>query len=156
MSEFLLNCWYMAGWSHEVPEGGTLARRLVDLPLVFYRMSGGKPAALIDRCPHRFAPLSRGKVMGDNLRCGYHGLTFDKNGTCVHNYFAGPTPPSAKVRAFPVVERDHIIWLWPGDPAAADPAQIPSFPAHDDPSYDYIWGRSYVPAHFELVTDNLM
>lgn len=156
MSAFLKNCWYMAAWGHELKAGETLARKLVDIPVVLFRRSDGSPAALFNRCPHRFAPLSRGKVVGDGLQCGYHGLTFDGAGACTKNYFAGPIPPGAKVPAYPCVEQDNIIWFWPGDAEKADPAQIPSFPAHTDPVYDFIWGLSYVNGHFELVTDNLM
>ena len=75
MARWLLNCWYMAGWSHEVGENG-LARRIIDRPVFVYRLGDGSIAAVLDRCPHRFAPLSRGSRDGDNLVCGYHGLAF--------------------------------------------------------------------------------
>jgi phenylpropionate dioxygenase-like ring-hydroxylating dioxygenase large terminal subunit len=56
---FLTNTWYMAAWAEEV--GASLLRRkIISLPVVLYRLESGRVAALEDRCPHRFAPLSRG------------------------------------------------------------------------------------------------
>ena len=49
------------------------------------RDAGGEAVALADRCPHRFAPLSRGRVVDDTLECPYHGLRFGAHGHCVFN-----------------------------------------------------------------------
>ena len=51
--------------------------------MVFYRTESGNPAALLDRCPHRLLPLSKGTLKGDTIECGYHGLSFDCSGSCV-------------------------------------------------------------------------
>jgi len=51
--------WHMAGWSSEVGEQ-PLARRLANQSVVMFRVANGDVAALRDRCPHRFAPPSRG------------------------------------------------------------------------------------------------
>lgn len=80
-----------------------------------------------DRCPHRFAPLSLGKVTPKGLACPYHGLVFDGTGACVHNPF-GPAPSAAKAETFVVCERDDSVWLWHGDASLADEASIPVFP----------------------------
>src|SRR4051794_15743321 len=72
---YLRNAWYAAGWSHELADT-PLARTILEQPIVFYRGEGGRPLALYDACPHRFAPLSLGKVQGNRIACGYHGLEF--------------------------------------------------------------------------------
>ncbi|MEO7384354.1 MAG: Rieske 2Fe-2S domain-containing protein, partial [Novosphingobium sp.] len=72
-SAYVRNAWYMAAWAEEVPEGGFLARRLLDRPWLVMRLADGSWAMLADRCPHRFAPLSMGERVGDTLRCAYHG-----------------------------------------------------------------------------------
>ena len=41
--------------------------------------------ALEDRCCHRALPLSMGKVVENNIQCGYHGLEFDASGACVRS-----------------------------------------------------------------------
>jgi vanillate O-demethylase monooxygenase subunit len=116
---FLRNAWYMAGWSAEIGNA-LLRRRLLGVPLLLFRKMDGNVAALIDRCPHRFAPLSLGERDGDCVTCPYHGLTFDADGRCVRNPFADTLPKGAKVRSFPVAERDGIIWFWPGQRELAD------------------------------------
>ena len=84
---YLRNAWTVAAWATELPAGELLARTLLDEPLVFYRDASGTPRALADRCPHRFAPLSMGRVCdgGASVQCPYHGLRFDGSGACVHN-----------------------------------------------------------------------
>jgi vanillate O-demethylase monooxygenase subunit len=155
MTAFLRNGWYMACWSHEVPEGGFLARRLLDRPWVIWRKADGEMVMMADRCPHRFVPLSRGGRDGDMMRCGYHGLAFDSAGNCAHSPFSGQPLDLAKVAVLPAVEKHTGVWFWPGDPALADPALIPdySFLDHDKPLHR---GHIKMEASYELVTDNLM
>jgi phenylpropionate dioxygenase-like ring-hydroxylating dioxygenase large terminal subunit len=154
MGGFVTNCWYMAAWSHEI-ETGPLARRLLDIPMVLFRGGRGVVAALHDRCPHRFAPLSRGRVDGDSIRCGYHGLCFDRTGDCTDSPFGIAVPPGIGVRSFSVEERHGCIWIWPGD-GEPDPSMIPDFGYHEDAAFRVVRGVSNIKAHFELVTDNLM
>lgn len=155
MSDYVRNCWYMAAWAGEVPEGGFLARRLLDQPWLLWREADGSWAMVADRCPHRFVPLSRGRFAEGLIACGYHGLTFDGTGACVHNPFGGELPPAARLETMPVVERHGGLWFWPGDPALADPAAIPDFAFIDvGPAV----GRAhYVMAvNYELIADNLL
>ncbi|MFM5931323.1 MAG: Rieske 2Fe-2S domain-containing protein [Novosphingobium sp.] len=156
MAEFLRNCWYMAGWSYEIGEA-PLRRRLLGDPMVFYRLADGSVGALVDRCPHRFAPLSMGTRDGDCLVCPYHGLTFDAAGTCVRNPYADDVPKGASVRAFATQERDGIVWFWAGDAEQADGALIPDFamlelPGHGAP----LCGSTIMAAPYEMGIDNLM
>ena len=52
---WMKNCWQAAAFTQEVIGGQLLARRICDEALVIYRGGDGKPVALEDRCPHRFA-----------------------------------------------------------------------------------------------------
>ena len=65
---YLKNCWYMAGWSRDFGTSGPQAMTLLDEPVVFYRGEDGALSALEDRCCHRLAPLSHGRVEGNDLR----------------------------------------------------------------------------------------
>ena len=85
-----------------------------------YRDSGGRVAALSDLCPHRFVPLSLGKLVDDVVQCGYHGLCFDQTGRCVKVPGQTRIPAAARVCVYPIVERYDFIWIWLGDPALAD------------------------------------
>lgn len=153
--DFLKNCWYMGGWSSEIADGAVLSRHICDVPIAFYRHEE-RVHAVVDTCPHRFAPLSRGKLVNGALVCGYHGLAFDGTGACVHNPH-GPVTRQMRVRAFPAIERHKALWIWMGDPADADPALIPDFSFQDEAldtaiSFGYIHGE----ADYRLYVDNIM
>jgi vanillate O-demethylase monooxygenase subunit len=150
---FLRNAWYVAAWASEI-ERKLFHRTLLGVPVVMYRREDGAVTAMHDRCPHRFVPLHLGRLVGDNVECGYHGLQFDCGGQCVANPFDGRPPRAAKVRTFPVVERHGIVWIWPGD-AAPDESRIPAFAHLDDPALAKVPGYRHVKAHYELLVDNL-
>jgi phenylpropionate dioxygenase-like ring-hydroxylating dioxygenase large terminal subunit len=156
MARFLRNVWYMAGWAEELGEAG-LSREILGQRLFLYRLADGTPAALLDRCPHRFAPLSRGTRDGDLVVCGYHGLRFGPDGSCQHNPFAAKVPAGTTVPAFAVVERHDAVWLWGGTREAADPALIPDFAfIPDTPQQRSVRGHTLMQANYEYGTDNLM
>lgn len=156
---FLRNSWYVAAFDNEV--GRTpLARTLLNEPVVLFRTEDGKAVALEDRCCHRALPLSMGTVVGDDIQCGYHGLTFDASGACVRVPGQSTIPPGAVVKSYPVVERLNWVWIWMGDPARADESLIPDWWWADHPDWRCIKGREghplYVACNYELITDNLM
>lgn len=155
MAELLMNAWYMAAWRHEVSTV-PLSRRMLGMSMVLYRKADGSVVMLRDRCPHRFAPLSRGQVEGDLIQCPYHGLKFDASGQCVSAPLEEKPPRAVRVRNFPVMERDEIVWFWPGEPENADASLIPDFSLLRDPAYKHVFGLTKVAAHYELETDNLM
>ena len=80
---FLRNCWYVAAWDHELIDGKLLRRVLLEDPVLLYRGDSGKVTAMNDRCPHRGALLSKGRLEGDAVRCMYHGLKYDSTGKCI-------------------------------------------------------------------------
>ncbi len=70
---FQRNNWYLAAWAEELgrdADAPLLARTILGEPLVLYRTSAGEPVALLDRCPHRLLPLSKGDRVGDPIQCG--------------------------------------------------------------------------------------
>jgi len=154
---FLRNAWYVAAWGREISRELTTATILGD-DIVMYRRGNGSPVALEDACPHRKLPLSMGRLTGDCVECGYHGLTWDGTGIGV----ASPTQPGqipkrAAVRSYPLVERYRLVWIWMGDPSLADPAEI--FPIENFNSPD--WGLTdggVMPlnCHYLWMADNLL
>lgn len=138
---FLRNCWYVAAWSHELGAGQPIPRRIIDEALVLYRDAAGKVVVLQDRCCHRHAPLSRGQMQGEALRCMYHGLLFSPQGECIEIPGQAVIPPQARVRAYPAVERHSWIWVWMGDAAKADPQLIPPSVGLDDPAWSLGCGQ---------------
>jgi len=60
-----------------------LARTLLNEPIILYRTEVGTAIALEDRCCQRDLPLSLGKIVGENIQRGYHGVMFDATGACI-------------------------------------------------------------------------
>ncbi|MBL0421936.1 aromatic ring-hydroxylating dioxygenase subunit alpha [Ramlibacter sp. AW1] len=153
---FVRQSWYVAAWADEIGPGGMLARTLLGDAVMLYRTGEGRAGALEDRCCHRGLPLSHGRVLGDRIECGYHGLVFDARGACVKVPGQDRIPPNARVRHYEVVEQDHLLWIWMGDEGRADPARIPRHPWHDDPAWEWVKDRYPIAANYQLITDNLM
>lgn len=153
---FLKNCWYVGAWSHELAAGNVIGRTIIGEPVALYRTQEGALHAVADRCPHRWVPLSLGRVEGDALRCGYHGLVFGPDGRCQHIPGADRIVPGANVRTFPVEERDSWLWVWMGDPARADPALIPSAFGLNDPRWTMRADQIDYAANYMLINDNLL
>ena len=156
---FVTNAWYAAMWGDDLAPGVIVPRTLVGLALAFYRREDGSPVALLDRCAHRFAPLSFGKVLpNDRLQCGYHGLEYAPSGACVHNPFGnGAIPPAAIVRSFPVVEKHRMVWVWPGQ-APPDYDAVPDFSVIDTARPQHVAALDHIriAAGYRLVVDNLL
>ncbi len=152
---FPLNAWYATAWDHEVGRQ-LLARTICNQKLVLWRRADGSVAAVEDACWHRLLPLSLGRLDGDDVVCGYHGLAFDGHGRCTRMPSQERLNPSACVRAYPAVERHRFIWVWPGDPALADPALIPDLHWNHDPEWAGDGKLIHVKCDYRLVVDNLM
>jgi len=149
------NQWYCAAFGRELKEA-PLGRVLLNEPVVMYRTAHGTPVALEDRCCHRRAPLSRGKVEGSNLRCGYHGLLYAPTGAAIWAPGQDRLPPGARVRSYPIVEKHGWIWIWMGDPARADPKTAPAYDKYDDPNWAAYDELIPVKANYMLMVDNLL
>jgi phenylpropionate dioxygenase-like ring-hydroxylating dioxygenase large terminal subunit len=152
---FLKNCWYVAALDHELIDGKLLDRTVLGEHLLLYRGESGSVHALNDRCPHRGALLSKGRLEGDGVRCMYHGIKYDGSGKCVQIPGQDMIPPKLRVRNYPVVERGHFIWVWMGDAAKADPASILDLPFLHDPNWKGIPAYLHYNANYLLIVDNL-
>ncbi|MBX9662650.1 aromatic ring-hydroxylating dioxygenase subunit alpha [Novosphingobium sp.] len=152
---YISKIWYVAAWSSEVTPEKPVARNVIGEPIVLWRNAEGAIQAMEDRCPHRFAPLSLGRVEGDQIRCMYHGLRFDGSGKCTHVPPSDQDYPALNVRVLPTCEKDGWIWVWPGDPALADPGLAPD--AWGDGAEDFALqcGSLDYNADYQLINDNL-
>ena len=156
---YLKNCWYAAMWSDALQSGGLTALTLLDEALVFFRDPAGQALAMDDRCPHRLAPLSRGKLLPDGrVQCGYHGLEFDATGQCVKNpHGSGKIPKGCRVKTYPLLEKHTLVWIWMGD-AEPDAGLIPDFSYLDADSGHDVGRRDTImmEANYRYIVDNLM
>lgn len=153
---FLKNCWYVAAWDFEVPASGFFARTIAGTPLLLWRDCAGTIVAFVDRCCHRGAPLSMGRREGDAIRCGYHGLKFDRAGVCVDIPGQERIPETARIRTIPAIERDRWIWVWLGDPSLADQEAIPDTHWLRHPEWRYKPDYMHYAVNYLMIADNLL
>ena len=95
---FLKNHWYVAARSSELGRA-LLGRQILNEPVLLYRTEAGEAVAIEDRCCHRNVPLSIGKLVKDDVQCGYHGLVFNRRGSCISMPGQEKIPAAAKVKA---------------------------------------------------------
>lgn len=153
---FLRDNWYVAGFAADLT-AAPIARKICGTSVVLFRTAGGTPVALDDRCGHRAMPLSAGgECFGDVIRCPYHGLEFNVRGECTRVPGQERVPSILNIASYPLVERDALLWIWPGRPEAADPARIVSHPYHQDPGWAWRGGMLAVQANHQLIVDNLL
>ncbi len=144
-SDVPLDGWYVVAFSHAL-RATPLAVQVRGVPIVLFRDDAGRPAALLDRCPHRNVPLSLGRCTDGALECAYHGWRFGPDGACL----AVPGlrgEPAAKARAavtFPCVEQDGAIWLH--SCAGSIPAALP-------PRFPHVGEAGYATVHDAFETD---
>lgn len=149
------NCWWVAATSDEIDDK-PLGRWLLDEPVVLYRKKNGNVVALEDRCPHRWAPLSMGKVVNDHLACGYHGFQFAESGRCVKIPSQDKIPEAAKIRTYPVIERAPHIWIWMGDPARKDEVAVPDLGFMTSPKSNTVGNYMHLEANYFLLQENVL
>ena len=153
---FLRNVWYLVALAADLPVETIVARQIIDIPIVLFCTASGAIGALRDQCGHCGLPLSESAGVADNvLRCR-NGAAFSRIGSCVRVPGLERIPGDYAVRAYPVVERDGLVWLWPGSIAQADAAAVPSFPYRVDAAWAATSVQLEVEANWELVHDRLL
>lgn len=149
------DCWYVAALTHEVSRE-VISKRLLGMDVALYRTLAGKAVAVRNRCPHRSFPLSKGKLEGDVLVCGYHGMAFNPNGHCVKMPALPIVPTHADVRSFPVVEKGPLVWIWLGHPDRADESLIPDTEWLASPQWKTVNGFFPIKADYVSMHENLL
>jgi vanillate O-demethylase monooxygenase subunit len=151
------NRWYIAAFSKEITRA-PMERTILGKPIALYRKQDGAPVAMYGLCPHRYFPLAKGRVEGDALVCGYHGFTFDADGSCIRipsqdasGKFCQPT--------YPIVERSPLCWIWMGDESRINEVNIPPYEDFglDQPGWRYSSENYFhCKGRAQLLIDNLM
>ena len=153
---FLKNAWYVAAWAEEITRDLQQIMVLGEKICVFSTETG-EFVGLEDACPHRKLPLSKGRIKGDTVECGYHGLTFDCAGQCVWAPGTGRIPSNAKVHAYPLHEKYGLVWIWMGNPALADPHDIFEIENYENPDWGINRGDAMeLECNYLLMCDNLL
>ena len=133
--------WYAVGFSSDLPRGRVLSAVFAGSEVVLFRTESGAFAMLAAYCPHLGAHMGHGgSVVGDTLRCPFHGFCFDREGACVATGYGTKAPPKARVRSWPVRER-HGVLLAYHDPRAREPEwEVPELDMRGwSPFVSHLW-----------------
>lgn len=143
----LRNSWYVACLRRDISRKRPISRVILEEALVLFEDDDGQVRCFRDRCLHRNAQLSEGRVRDGCLVCPYHGWRFDPTGRCVHIPSEGPDStgrPNRVLEAFHVTVASDLVWVWMGDGDA--PRGEPfAFPKHGDAG----WQSYYMVTPFD-------
>jgi 5,5'-dehydrodivanillate O-demethylase len=132
--ELLRRYWHPVAIAAELPEDNPVKFvRILGEDLVLFQTKNGELGLLADRCSHRGASLSYGRVEERGIACAYHGWLYDNEGNCLET----PAEPkgsnfcrSIKHKAYPVQKLAGLYWAYFG------PQPAPVIPKYD------VWTRT--------------
>lgn len=151
------NQWYAILPSAKVTGGDLVAVRRLGLDLVLFRSKSGLLGCVVDRCSHRGAALSKGKVARDCVKCPFHGLEFDGEGRCrlipANGRGSKEDLGRYNVQSYPVREAHGIIYFWHGD-SSLTTERLPFFDDHVDESFAWSEIEDHWPTHYSRCIEN--
>jgi phenylpropionate dioxygenase-like ring-hydroxylating dioxygenase large terminal subunit len=164
------NGWFAVAFSRELAPGEVKRIHYFDEDLVLFRTRAGEAKVLDAYCAHLGAHLAEGgRVVGETIRCPFHGWRYDGSGACVEIPYCQKIPPRARLRGWEVVERNCLIFVWhhaEGKPAEWQVPELPEFsraewteprtfelavPVHMQDMHE----NNNDPVHFHFVHGNL-
>ena len=148
------NQWYAVFESRSLTGKPVGIERLGER-LVAWRTDAGEAVVQRDRCSHKGARLSLGRIADGCIECPYHGLRFDATGACRLAPFMGrqfDIPSTWRVEAYPTREACGLVWVWYGNAEPAD--ELPWFDAVP-PGGGRTWQtQSIWPYHYTRLMDS--
>ncbi|WP_372782599.1 Rieske 2Fe-2S domain-containing protein [Litorivivens sp.] len=148
--------WYSVARSHELQVGEVKRVHAFDREMALYRTRSGVPVLQDAFCPHLGAHLGvEGRVVGESLRCPFHGWRYDTTGKCVEIPYCDEIPERARIRTWPTEEKNGEIYIWFHPENSAPRYEIPELTELDNslwtpPRY----AEFEVPAHIQDIAEN--
>ena len=111
-----------------------------------------------DKCPHRLAPLSEGRIAEDGLlECPYHGWAFSGSGNCerIPQQVEGGTAKLSKracVASLPTTIRQGLLFVYPGIPDNADKTRVPIIEPLDESPDEWICLDTFRDLPYDALT----
>lgn len=148
--------WYSVARSHELLVGEVKRVQAFDRELALYRSRSGVPVLQDAFCPHLGAHLGvEGRVVGESLRCPFHGWRFDTSGKCVEIPYCDEIPERAKIRMWPVEERNGEIYVWFHPENTAPKYELPDLAELRDEHWTPPrYAEFEVPVHIQDIAEN--
>lgn len=148
--------WYSVARSHELQVGEVKRVHAFDRELALYRTRSGVPVLQDAFCPHLGAHLGvEGRVVGESLRCPFHGWRFDTEGKCVEIPYCEEIPERARIRMWPTQEKNGEIYIWFHPENSAPRFELPTLVELDDEHWTAPrYAEFEVPAHVQDIAEN--
>jgi phenylpropionate dioxygenase-like ring-hydroxylating dioxygenase large terminal subunit len=149
------NNWYVILESKDVKRKPVSIKRLGE-DLVLWRDGDAQVICAQNRCPHRGAALSLGRVVNGNIECPYHGFQYNNEGQCILvpcNPKDSPIPPRLKIKTFITKEAYGFIWLWWGEKTD----KLPDIPWFDELLANYKFaatGSLRIPINYARLVES--
>lgn len=158
--------WFQVAWPDEVPAGKAVPLYYFGRHLVAWRSEAGEAHLMDAFCPHLGSHLGYGlgedgshggNVCGDNLVCPLHNWTFDGEGNVIDVPYSKRTNKRAKVRSYPVVERNGALFAWYHPTDEAPKWEIPEVPElNDHPEFTKTYRKHYkVKTHWQEIAETV-
>lgn len=149
------NQWYAVLDSKELKTNKPLGARRLGEKLVFWRDEEDEVHCIIDKCCHRGASLSAGKIENNHIECPFHGFQYDSDGKVVSipaNGKEASVGSNYKVNSYLVKDAYGFIWLWYGE----EKEKAPEIPFFDDLKSGYSYGgfSETWPVHYTRAVEN--
>lgn len=149
------NQWYAVLSSKELKTNKPLGAKRLNENLVFWRDDKDQINCIIDKCCHRGAALSKGKIVDNHIECPFHGFQYDSSGKVDFipaNGREAKIASNYKVASYLVKEAYGLIWLWYGD----EKDNAPGIPFFEDLKEGFSYGEfsEVWPVHYTRAIEN--
>ncbi|MEX1038253.1 MAG: Rieske 2Fe-2S domain-containing protein [Acidimicrobiia bacterium] len=146
------NGWYAVAWSSEISRGDVISRLVAGSEVVVFR-TDREVVVMAAHCAHLGAHLGMGgTVVGESIRCPFHGFCFDVEGDCVATGYGTAVPAGLKARTWPVIETDGAVFVWHHGSGSAPEWHLPDF---DPDGFGYLAHRTFqLRDHPQETTEN--
>lgn len=149
----LRHCWQPVARVEDLEDGPQRAVLLGE-PLAVFLTESGEAAVVADRCAHRGALLSMGRVCGESVQCPYHGWEWAADGSCTRIPSLADQrqiPPLARIPSYPVHVHWGLVWTVLEEPLT----DVPDVPWFDPDKWTWGHGTPFeLPVAFGLMIEN--
>ncbi len=148
--------WYSVERSHQLAVGEVKPVQAFDRELVLYRTRSGAAVLQDAFCPHLGAHLGHeGRVVGESVRCPFHGWQFGVDGRCTHIPYCDEIPERARIRTWHTEEKNGEVYVWFHPENTPPQWGLPDLPELGDPDWTAPrYTEHLVPAHVQDICEN--
>lgn len=148
--------WYSVARSHELLVGEVKPVQAFDRELVLYRTRSGLAVIQDAFCPHLGAHLGhKGRVVGESVRCPFHGWRYGADGNCVEIPYCDEIPERARLRTWHAEEKNGEVYIWFHPENTSPEWELPELPELGDPAWTSPrYTEHLVPAHVQDICEN--